>query len=164
METILGLVVIGVPALLIGGILLGIVYLLLCCLSWAIYTIVTKPLLAKYDSFTVTAVTMLVAAPVLIGAATEPLPQLFSSLTIRQWGELFYLVIPNGLLGTFLWNYGTKHLSGTTDGLYLYLIPVIAVAAGAQVGAAGTPVAAPPIVIARQAVKAKKNRRTETST
>ncbi|MBM3519719.1 MAG: hypothetical protein FJX63_02945 [Alphaproteobacteria bacterium] len=111
--------------------LLGIVYLLLCCLAWAIYTIVTKPLLAKYDSFTVTAVTMLVAAPVLIGAATEPLPQLFHSLTIRQWGELLYLVIPNGLLGTFLWNYGTKHLSGTAAGLYLYLVPVIAVAAGA---------------------------------
>ncbi len=112
---------------------LGVGYLLLCCLSWAIYTIVTKPLLAKYDSFTVTAVTMLIAAPVLIGAATEPLPALFLSLDARQWGELFYLVIPNGLLGTLLWNYGTKQLSGASAGVFLYLIPIIAVAAGALI-------------------------------
>ena len=110
---------------------LGVVYLLLCCLSWAIYTIVAKPLLVKYDSFTVTAITMLIAAPVLIGAATEPLSELFLSLDIRQWGELFYLVIPNGLLGTLLWNYGTQQLSGATAGIFLYLIPIIAVASGA---------------------------------
>jgi drug/metabolite transporter (DMT)-like permease len=30
-----------------------------------------------------------------------------------------------------LWNYGTKHLSSTAAGTFLYLIPVVAVAAGA---------------------------------
>jgi drug/metabolite transporter (DMT)-like permease len=111
----------------------GLFYLLLCCIGWAIYTIVTKPLLDRHDSFTVTAVTMLIAAPIMIGAASEPLPQLAARLDMRQWFEVAYLVIASGLGGTMLWNYGAKHLSSTAAGTFLYLIPVIAVAAGALV-------------------------------
>jgi drug/metabolite transporter (DMT)-like permease len=113
--------------------LLGIVYLLICCVGWAVYTIVSKPLLDRYDSFTVTAMTMLIAAPIMIGAASEPLPVLMAKLDLRQWFEVIYLVIAAGVGGTMLWNYGTKHLSGTAAGTFLYLIPVVAVAAGALV-------------------------------
>ncbi len=111
----------------------GLVYLVLCCIGWAIYTIVTKPLLDRHDSFTVTAVTMLIAAPIMIGAASEPLPQLAARLDLRQWLEVAYLVLASGIGGTMLWNYGAKHLSSTAAGTFLYLIPVIAVAAGALV-------------------------------
>jgi drug/metabolite transporter (DMT)-like permease len=112
---------------------LGILYLMICCLCWAIYTIVAKPLLDRYDSFTVTAITMLIAAPPLIGAANEPLTVLAARLDLRQWAELTYLVFASGIGGTLLWNYGSKHLSGTTAGTFLYLIPVVAVASGALV-------------------------------
>ncbi len=111
----------------------GIASLLLCCFCWALYTILVKPLLGRYDSFTVTAVTMLIAAPLLIGAASEPLSALAVRLDARQWAELFYLIIPNGVLGTLLWNYGSKRLSGAATGSFLYLIPVVAVAAGALI-------------------------------
>ncbi len=111
----------------------GLVFLLLCCTSWAVYAIVTKPLLGRYDSFTVTAVTMLIAAPIMVGAASEPLPQLAARLDTRQWLEVAYLVLASGLGGTMLWNYGAKHLSSTAAGTFLYLIPVIAVSAGALV-------------------------------
>jgi drug/metabolite transporter (DMT)-like permease len=73
---------------------------------------------------------MLMAAPILIGAASEPLP---ARLDARQWAELIYLVLASGIGGTLMWNYGTKHLSGTAAGTFLYLIPVIAVACGALI-------------------------------
>lgn len=111
----------------------GIAALLVCCLCWALYTILAKPLLARYDSFTVTAVTMLLAAPFLILPATEPLHVLAARLDTRQWLEIAYLVIPNGIVGTMLWNYGTRHLSGASTGAFLYLIPVVAVISGALV-------------------------------
>jgi len=111
----------------------GIGYLLMCCAGWAIYTIVTKPLLARHDSFTVTAITMLIAAPIMIGAASEPVPVLAARLDLRQWLEVLYLVFAAGLGGTMLWNYGIKHLSSSAAGTFLYLIPVVAVAAGALV-------------------------------
>ncbi|WP_373503377.1 DMT family transporter [Aestuariivirga sp.] len=111
----------------------GLVFLLVACACWAVYTIVTKPLLDRHDSLTVTALTMIVAAPIMIGAASEPLPDLAARLDLRQWFEIVYLVLAAGLGGTMLWNYGTKHLSGTVSGTFLYLIPVVAVTAGALV-------------------------------
>ncbi len=111
----------------------GVVYLLICCVGWAIYTIVTKPLLGRYDSFTVTAATMLIAAPIMIGMASEPLDVLAAKLDFRQWAEVVYLVVAAGIGGTLMWNYGAKHLSTTAAGTSLYLIPVVAVACGALV-------------------------------
>lgn len=111
----------------------GVIYLVLCCMGWALYTIITKPLLERHDSFTVTAITMLVAAPIMIGMASEPLPGLAARLSLRQWGEVLYLVLGAGLAGTVMWNYGAKQLSSSAAGTFLYLIPVVAVAAGALV-------------------------------
>jgi drug/metabolite transporter (DMT)-like permease len=111
----------------------GVVYLLLGCLGWAVYTIATNPLLERHDSFTVTAITMLIAAPLMIGAASQPLPSLAAKLDLRQWMEVLYLVLASGIGGTLLWNYGAKHLSSTAAGTFLYLIPVVAVTAGALV-------------------------------
>lgn len=111
----------------------GILFLLICCICWAVYTIIVKPLLLKYGSFTVTAFTMLIAAPILIGAGNEPLLSLAQKLNVRQWAELLFLVIPNGVLGVLLWNYGSHRLSGAATGSFLYLVPVIAVVCGALV-------------------------------
>ena len=113
--------------------LVGIVYLLLCCVGWAIYTIVSKPLLERHDSFTVTALTMIIAAPVMIGIASDPVWVLAERLDLRQWAEVFYLVFAAGIGGTLMWNFGTKHLSGSAAGTFLYLIPVVAVTAGALI-------------------------------
>lgn len=113
--------------------MIGVVYLLLCCVGWAIYTIVSTPLLRRHDSFTVTAITMIIAAPIMIGIASDPVWVLAGRLDLRQWFEVLYLVFAAGIGGTLMWNYGTKHLSGSTAGSFLYLIPVVAVAAGALV-------------------------------
>jgi drug/metabolite transporter (DMT)-like permease len=69
----------------------------------------------------------------MVGMASEPVPVLAQRLDARQWFEVVYLVLAAGIGGTMLWNYGTKHLSSTAAGTFLYLIPVVAVAAGALV-------------------------------
>ncbi len=109
----------------------GVIFLLISCAGWAVYAIYAKPLLQSYDTFTVTAVTILIAAPMLIAAASEPLPVLAARLSLRQWLEILYLVVPCGILGVMMWNYGAKHLSSAATGSFLYLIPVIAVICGA---------------------------------
>jgi drug/metabolite transporter (DMT)-like permease len=111
----------------------GVAELLICCICWALYTILTKPLLERHAPFTVMAVTMVIAAPLMIWPATQPLLPLAASLDARQWFELLFLVIASGLLGTLFWNYGSKHLAGAATGAFLYLIPVIAVICGAVI-------------------------------
>jgi drug/metabolite transporter (DMT)-like permease len=101
-----------------------------CAFCWAFYTVLALPLVKTYGSFAVTALTMIIAAPVLIWPATEPLLGLAMKLDARQWAELLYLVIPNGILGTMLWNFGAQRLPQAATGAFLYLIPVVAILCG----------------------------------
>jgi drug/metabolite transporter (DMT)-like permease len=111
----------------------GVMCLVLACLCWAIYAIGAKPLVIGYSSFTITAWTMLIAAVPVILLASEPMPQLFASLTTQQWGELLFLAIFNGLIATLMWNYGSAILPSAVSGSFLYLIPIIGVVTGALI-------------------------------
>ena len=109
---------------------LGILFLLAAPISWAIYTIGAKPLLSHYTGFAVTGCSMLLAAPLILLMASKTYAELLSTTNAQTWAELFYLAAFNSLLGAVLWNYGTRHLPGAAVGAFLYLLPVVAVAAG----------------------------------
>ena len=109
---------------------LGILFLLAAPTCWAIYTIGAKPLLSHYSGFAISGWSMLLSAPLILFMTSRPYAELFSTTTARTWAELVYLAALNSLLGAVLWNYGTRHLPGAAVGSFLYLLPVIAVAAG----------------------------------
>lgn len=119
----------------------GFAYLLLACFCWSLYTILTRPLLQAYDSFTVTAATIVLATPLLVGLADDSLIDIAARLDNRQWLEVIWMVLASGILGTVLWNYGSKILSGAATASFLYLMPIVAVAGGALV--LGEPVTLP---------------------
>lgn len=108
----------------------GIGFLLICCTGWAIYTIAAKPLLERYSSLAITLWTMVIAAPFMMPLADKSLWTLVTTLDSKNWFQILYLVLPNGLLGTFLWNHGAKDLSGSVTGAFLYLIPVFGALSG----------------------------------
>lgn len=108
----------------------GVLCLLAAPTGWAVYTVGGKPLLSHYSGFAVTGWSMLLSAPLILLMATKPYAVLFSTTTARTWAELLYLAACNSLLGAVLWSYGTRHLPGAAVGSFLYLLPVIAVAAG----------------------------------
>lgn len=109
---------------------LGIFFLLLAPTSWAIYTIGAKPLLQRYSGFAISGWSMLIASPVIFLMASKPYREIAAAASLRTWGELLYLAAFNSLLGSVLWNHGARHLPGAVVGSFLYLVPVIAVAAG----------------------------------
>jgi drug/metabolite transporter (DMT)-like permease len=118
----------------------GIGFLMICCTGWAIYTIAAKPLLETYSSLTITLWTMLIAAPFMWPLADQSLVTLFKNLDANHWLQVLYLVLPNALVGTFLWNYGARDISGSVTGAFLYLIPVFGVLSGwIMLGEAITP-------------------------
>lgn len=110
--------------------LLGVTYLLIACTGWGLFTIGAKPLMARYTSFTITAWSLLLSAPVVLPLASKPYAELFRTTPAASWLEIFYLALFNTIIGAVLWNYGTRHLPGAVAGSFLYLIPVIAVVAG----------------------------------
>jgi drug/metabolite transporter (DMT)-like permease len=108
----------------------GIAFLVAAPTCFAVYTLAAKTLLTRYSAFAITAWTTLVAAPPVLLLASKPWADLLTTTSARTWAELFYLAAFNTLIGTVLWNYGTRHLPGAVVGAFLYLLPVVAVIAG----------------------------------
>lgn len=109
---------------------LGVAALLCACTGWGVYTIGAKPLLARYSGFTVTAWSLLISAPLVLLLASRPYAELLRETEASSWLEIGYLALFNTILGSMLWNYGTRHLPGAAAGSFLYLVPVVAVLAG----------------------------------
>jgi drug/metabolite transporter (DMT)-like permease len=109
---------------------LGVLFLIGASASFAAYTIAAKPLLKRYTSFTVTAWPLLIEAGPIILLASRPLTELVTQTGLWTWAEILYLALFNTVIGGFLWIYGARHLPGAIVGSFLYLMPVIAVAAG----------------------------------
>ncbi len=109
---------------------LGILFLLLAPASWAVYTIGAKPLLQTHTGFAISGWSMLIAAPFIFAMASKSYAEIASAASLRTWAELLYLALFNSLLGSVLWNVGARQLPGAVAGSFLYLVPVIAVAAG----------------------------------
>jgi drug/metabolite transporter (DMT)-like permease len=123
-----------------GGLALGAIYIFLSGLAWAFYVVLAKPLILKYGTYQITSITILLATvPILSLTSFSTFETLFT-MTGRQWLEMFYMVVIASLIATVTWNYAASRLSSVATGAFLYLVPVIAVAAGALfLGEAVTP-------------------------
>ena len=112
---------------------LGAIYIFLSGIAWALYVVLTKPLILKYGAYRTTAITILLS--------TLPLPAFASLSTItaladmspRRWAEMFYLVAIAGLIATVTWNFAAARLPSILTGAFLYLVPVISVLSGALI-------------------------------
>jgi drug/metabolite transporter (DMT)-like permease len=114
-----------------GGLALGASYIFLSGAAWAFYVVLAKPLILRYGTYQITAMTILVATvPILSFTSFGTFETLFT-MTGRQWLEMFYMVVIASLIATVTWNYAASRLSSVATGAFLYLVPVIAVAAGA---------------------------------
>ncbi len=101
-------------------------------LCWAIYVVAGRPLVRNYGSFNTTAMTIAIAtlAMVPVLASTTTLPTL-GSMTVENWIDMAYMAGISTFVATITWNYGVARVPATAAGAFLYLIPIIGVAAGA---------------------------------
>jgi drug/metabolite transporter (DMT)-like permease len=100
-------------------------------LSFALYNVILKPLLGRYDLLALTAATSLVGsiglAPFVRGTTVDTAAEATASEAVL----LLYLGVLATLLGYILWNAGLKGLGPTRAVTYAYAIPPLAVTFGA---------------------------------
>ena len=103
---------------------------LVCDIGWAIYVVFSRPLVQKYGTFKISAwVLFLTAVPSLVFFSGSTVNTLMS-LDVNALFSLFFLSVVGTVICVVTWNYTVQHLSATTMGASLYLIPLLAVAAG----------------------------------
>jgi drug/metabolite transporter (DMT)-like permease len=114
--------------LVIGGLMIFV-----SGLFWSIYVIFSAPLIRTYGSFKIAALSNTLAAVPALGLASHNTLATLTRLDGGAIGSLAFLTLIGTLLTVSTWNYASARLKPTTVGASLYLIPVLAIAAGAVV-------------------------------
>ncbi len=115
-----------------GSFLLGCALVFLCGVAWAVYVVVSKPLIRKYGSYSITAMSISIASVAMLALLARPTTlATVQSMSTRNWLDMAYIVIPSTLIATITWNYGASRLPAAASGAFIYLVPIIGVFAGA---------------------------------
>ncbi len=103
--------------------------LTLCAaLSWALYTMMARPLLEKYSPLAITAYTMAAGAVLLLPFGFHQLAsQSWSSVSAPSWAALGFGAFFAGGVAYTLWYQGVKRIGVTKTIIYHYLMPFTAV-------------------------------------
>jgi len=104
-------------------------FLTLCAtVSWAIYSIAAKPLLAKYSPLTVTAYSIFAGSALLLPISIPALiDQPWNAVSPLSWSALIFASLIAAGIAYVLWYQGIQRIGVTRTMVYHYLMPVAAV-------------------------------------
>jgi drug/metabolite transporter (DMT)-like permease len=100
-------------------------------LSFALYNVVLKPLLGRYDLLALTAATSLIGTIGLAPLVRPSTAEVVTGASAEIAAFLLYLGVLATLLGYIAWNHGLRGLGPTRAVTYAYAIPPLAVLIGA---------------------------------
>jgi drug/metabolite transporter (DMT)-like permease len=96
--------------------------------SWALYTLMAKPLLEKYSPLKMTAYTMAIGTLLLLPLGMpELVDQPWRTISFKSWSALGFGAFIAGGIAYTLWYQGVKQLGVTRTIVYHYLMPFVAV-------------------------------------
>ena len=109
-----------------GGELLGVLILGVAPLSWAVYTVLSKPLLARYPPIQVAAVTTVVGSLgfLLIPALRPGTVGRLGGLDGRGWGAVLFATLLSFVVAYVLWYRMLRALLPSRAAVYIFLVLV----------------------------------------
>ncbi len=112
--------------------LLGDILTLLAAICWAIYTVLSKPLLQRYPPLKLTALTMAMGTPfILLAAIPDLAAQDWRAITWRGWLGLAYSFILAISVCYIIYYQAIRVVGNARTGIYGNLVPVIALVVAA---------------------------------
>jgi drug/metabolite transporter (DMT)-like permease len=92
--------------------------------AWAIYTVVSKPLVTKYGPLQLTAIAMIVGT-VLIAPVGVPVSiSEIGGLTASDWGWLAFLAFGCSTYAYTVWFYALGRMPASSLAPWVYLVPI----------------------------------------
>jgi drug/metabolite transporter (DMT)-like permease len=111
----------------------GILLLLFACFAWSFYSVPGKVFIQRYGTLSTTTLSLLIATLPMLALASPATIDTLAAMTLRQWLEVGFLAGISSFVAMFGWTYATARLAASTIGSSLYVIPIIAVLAGALI-------------------------------
>jgi drug/metabolite transporter (DMT)-like permease len=125
-----------------GGEVLGVLILGIAPLSWAVYTVLSKPLLVRYPPVHVAASTTIAGSLgfLLIPVVRPGTLGRIGNLDREGWGAVLFATLLSFVVAYVLWYRGLRALPPSQAAVYIYLVPVFGLlAAWLILGEALTP-------------------------
>lgn len=108
--------------------IVGDALILGCAMLWAIYTVASKPLLARYSPLGMTAWSMLAGTiPLILFAIPEILRQDWSAVAPVAWIGMFYSGGLSVAIGYAIWHASVQRVGNARTAIYNNLTPVVAI-------------------------------------
>ena len=125
--------VVGVGASVSTNSLVGDAYVFVAMVCWAIYSVVSRPMLGQYSPTLLTAWASIIAVP---GYAAASLPSLlgtnWAAISLMSWALMLWSSIFCLVLAYVIWYTGVQQLGSTRTSAYQNLIPIVAMAVAWQ--------------------------------
>ncbi len=104
----------------------GNLIMLVAVSAWGLYTVLGRPLVLKYGSFHVSALSMIIGAILFIPIGIVPAIKFdYSSIGMAHLYGLLYLGIGTSIIAYFLWYYALGRIESTKVAVFTYLQPVV---------------------------------------
>jgi len=107
--------------------MLGNFLIFINALSWALYLVLIKPLMEKYDSLTVMKWVFFFGLIIIFPFTVKSFSTTsFVTIPFKIWMSISFVVFGATIVAYFLNNYSLKTVSPSVNGIYIYLQPLIA--------------------------------------
>ncbi|MFZ5916974.1 MAG: DMT family transporter [Chloroflexota bacterium] len=114
-----------------GESVLGTLLVLGGAVAWAVYTVLSRPLLSRHSSLKVTSLSMLAGTPVLVLVALPQWhTQQWTTVPWQEWAGMAYSAVMALGVAYVIWNTGVKIVGSTRTAIYSNLQPVVAMLIG----------------------------------
>jgi drug/metabolite transporter (DMT)-like permease len=107
--------------------MLGNLLIFINAASWSFYLVLIKPLMERYDNFTVMKWVFLFGFIIIFPFTFNSFASSsFSTIPVNTWLSISFVVFGATIISYFLNNYSLKSVSPSVNGIYIYLQPLIA--------------------------------------
>lgn len=116
--------------------ILGDIFMIGASLSWAAYTVASRPFIARYGAIQFTAWALWIGTAGLCVIGAPDVARLdFGSVSAGAWGGVLYAGAISIGLAYLIWSYGVGQIGNTRTATYSNMVPVVALlAAWVQLG------------------------------
>jgi drug/metabolite transporter (DMT)-like permease len=112
------------------NVVFGCFLIFLASVGWSAFVVLSKPLIQKYGALKITGVSnLIIMLPALPFISTETVSA-FTGMNQNEAFALAFLILIGATLAVFTWNYAAGHLRPSLLSSSLYVMPVLALAAG----------------------------------
>jgi drug/metabolite transporter (DMT)-like permease len=134
----MGLALAGTAALMLGSSfvpaadvsVIGLLLITVSTMGWGIYTVVIRPVSAKYGSFEVACLALGISALPMVFFVPLDFATVVSGMNGTQWLAVGFVVVFGTFLATSAWNYALGHMESSVAGIFLYVQPIVAALGG----------------------------------